>query len=80
MRQWELTSHAFRHCYLQVMTSIYINSLFVSFLSLIKITDIFYFYLLRQNEDLMQNCENVIQEWEVDINLSFLNKIFTILH
>ena len=52
----------------------------MSFLSLIKITDIFYFYLLRQNEDLMQNCENVIQEWEVDINLSFLNKIFTILH
>ena len=28
----------------------------------IQITDIFDFYLLRQNQDLMQNCENVIQE------------------
>ena len=28
----------------------------------------------------MQNCENVIQEWEDDINFSFLNHIFTILN
>ena len=28
----------------------------------IQITDIFDFHLLRQNEDLIQNCENVIQE------------------
>ena len=28
----------------------------------IQITDIFDFYLSRQNQDLMQNCENVIQE------------------
>ena len=26
----------------------------------------------------MQNCENVVQEWEVDINSSLLNYIFTI--
>ena len=46
--------------YLQVFN----NSLCVSFLSLIKIqiTDILDFFLLRQNQDLMQNCENVIQE------------------
>ena len=44
----------------------------------IQITDIFDFYLLRQNQDLSQNCENVIQEW-VDINFSLLNYIFTIL-
>ena len=28
----------------------------------IQITDIFDFYLLRQKQDLMQNCKNVIQE------------------
>ena len=28
----------------------------------IQITDIFDFYLLRQNQDLRQNCKNVIQE------------------
>ena len=28
----------------------------------IQITDIFDFYSLRLNKDLMQNCENVIQE------------------
>ena len=28
----------------------------------IQITDILDFYLLRQNQDSMQNCENVIQE------------------
>ena len=46
----------------------------------IQITDIFDFYLSRQNQDLMQNCENVIQEWEANINSSLLNYIFTILH
>ena len=46
----------------------------------IQITDIFDFHLLRQNEDLIQNCENVIQEWDVNINFSLLNYIFTILH
>ena len=45
----------------------------------IKITYFFDFYSLRQNQDLMQNCENVIHEW-VDINFSFLNYIFTISH
>ena len=44
----------------------------------IKITDIFDFCLLRQKQDLRQNCENVIQEC-VDINYSLLNYIFTIL-
>ena len=28
----------------------------------IQITDIFNFYSLRQDQDLRQNCENVIQE------------------
>ena len=28
----------------------------------IQITDIFDFYLLRQNQDLTRNCKNVIQE------------------
>ena len=46
----------------------------------LQITDIFYFYLLRQNQNLMQNCENVIKECEDDINFSILNYIFTILH
>ena len=32
----------------------------------------FDFYLLRQIQDLRQNCENVIQEWVV-INFSLLN-------
>ena len=33
----------------------------------IQITDIFDFYLLGQNQDLIKNCENVIQEWKVNI-------------
>ena len=45
-----------------------------------QITDILDFYLLRQNQDLMQNCEHVIQEWEVNINFLLFNYIFTILH
>ena len=44
----------------------------------LQITAIFDFYLLRQNQDSMQNC--VIQEWEVNINFSLLNYIFATLH
>ena len=45
-------------CYSQVFN----NLLCTSFLLLtkIQITDIFDFYLLRQNQALMQNCENFI--------------------
>ena len=31
-------------------------------------------------EDSILNCENEIQEWEVNIIFSILNYIFTILH
>ena len=43
----------------------------------IQIADIFDFYLsLRLNQDLMQNYENVIQAWEVNINFSFFSLHF----
>ena len=35
----------------------------------IKISDIFDFYLWRENHDLRQNCVNVVKEW-VDINIT----------
>ena len=34
----------------------------------IQNTDIFDFYLSRQNQDLMQNCESVIQEFKIFIH------------
>ena len=37
-------------------------------------------YNKKEVEDLIQNCENVIEEWEFDTISSFLNYIFTILH
>ena len=34
---------------------------YLSRLEYLQVVDIFYSYLLRQNQDLMRNCENVIQ-------------------
>ena len=40
-----------------------IGKFFVYLLEIkIQITDIFHFYVLRQNQDLMPNCKNVIQD------------------
>ena len=38
-------------------------------------TDIFDFYLLRQNQDLMQKCKNVIQKCEVN---QLLTRLLTV--